>query len=109
MRVSLETRQPFRAPYQLELTLLSVDAQGNWSDTRWRYPNRRLAARKEGSTLHIWLPHRALSNAERAYLLARVKLYGAELDRSGWLAVPLPGAGAESDAPTDGLALQSAP
>ena len=109
MRVSLETRQPFRAPYQLELTLLSVDARGNWSDTRWRYPNRRLAARKEGSTLHIWLPHRPLSNAERAYLLARVKLYGAELDRSGWLAVPLPGAGAESDAPTDGLALQSAP
>jgi LmbE family N-acetylglucosaminyl deacetylase len=109
MRVSLETRQPFRAPYQLELTLLSVDARGNWSDTRWRYPNRRLAARKEGSTLHIWLPHRPLSNAERAYLLARVKLYGAELDRSGWLAIPLPGAGAEADAPTDGLALQSAP
>jgi LmbE family N-acetylglucosaminyl deacetylase len=109
MRVSLETRQPFRAPYQLELTLLSVDAQGNWSDTRWRYPNRRLAARKEGSTLHIWLPHRPLANAERAYLLARVKLYGAELDRSGWLAIPLPVAGAESDAPAGESALQSAP
>jgi LmbE family N-acetylglucosaminyl deacetylase len=109
VRVSLETREPLRTPYQVELTLLSVDAQGNWSDTRWRYPNRRLSARRAGNALHLWLPHRPLANAERAYLLVRVKLYGAELDRSGWLPIPLPSAGAESGAPTGGSAPQSAP
>ncbi|BCW94630.1 MAG: hypothetical protein KatS3mg018_0112 [Fimbriimonadales bacterium] len=109
VRVSIETRQPLRAPYQLELTLLSVDAAGNWSDTRWRYPNRRLSARKEGNLLHLWLPHRPLADAERAYLMARTTVYGAELDRSGWLPIPLPAAGGESGVPADASAPQSAP
>ena len=109
VRVSIETREPLRAPYQVELTLVSVDAQGNWSDTRWRYPNRRLSVRREGKALHLWLPHRPLVNAERAYLLVRVKLYGAELDRSGWLPIPLSGAGAGWGVPTAGSAPQSAP
>lgn len=108
-RVSVETRQPLRMPYKLEIILLTVDTQGDWSDTRWQYPNRRLAARREDTTLHLWLPHRPLANAARAYLLVRVKLYGAELDRSGWLALPTLAAGAESDAPTGMLAPQSAP
>lgn len=109
VRVSIETRQPLRSPYQVELTLLSVDAHGNWSDTRWRYPNRRLTARRESNTLHMWLPHPALTNAERAYLLVRVKLYGAVLDQSGWLPMPLPATHAGSDAPTGGSTPLSVP
>ncbi len=89
VRVSIETRKPFRAPYQMEITLLAVDSAGNWSDTRWRYPNRLLAARQENDAVHLWLPHSAIANAERAYLMVRVKLYGAELDRTGFVAVPL--------------------
>ncbi|MFN7161507.1 MAG: PIG-L deacetylase family protein [Fimbriimonadales bacterium] len=99
VRVSVETRTPFRAPYQLEITLLSVDAAGNWSDTRWRYPNRRLVARQENRAVHLWLPHSALAQAERAYLMVRVKLYGAELDRTGFLPIPLPSGFEVSDAP----------
>ncbi len=87
VRVSVETLKPFRAPYQLELTLLTVDSAGNWSDARWRYPNARLAARREGNTIHLWLPHRAIGDAQRAYLMARVTLYGAELDRTGFVVV----------------------
>lgn len=109
VRVSIETRQPLRAPYQLELTLLSVDAAGNWSDTRWRYPNRRLSARKEDNLLHLWLPHRPLADAERAYLMARITVYGAELDRSGWLPIPLPAAGGELGAPADASAPRFVP
>lgn len=89
VRVSIETLKPFRAPYQLELTLLTVDSAGNWSDARWRYPNARLAARREGNIIHLWLPHRAIGNAQRAYLMTRVTLYSAELDRTGF--VPLSG------------------
>ena len=109
MRVSIETREPLTAPYQVELTLISVNAQGNWSDIRWRYPNRRLSARREGNTLHLWLPHRPLRDAERAYLLVQVKLYGAELDRSGWLPIPLSGTVAGWGVPTGGSEPQSAP
>ncbi|MCS7190725.1 MAG: PIG-L family deacetylase, partial [Fimbriimonadales bacterium] len=69
VRISIETLKPFRAPYQMELTLLTVDAQGNWHDTRWRYPNRRLASRRDGTTVHLWLPCDALAHAERAYLM----------------------------------------
>ncbi len=95
VRVSLETLKPFRAPYQLELALLTVDAAGNWQSTRWRYPNSRLLARQESNTLHLWLPSNALSRAERAYLLVSTRLYGAELDRTGFIPVPLRGAHAE--------------
>lgn len=87
VRVSIETLKPFRAPYQMELTLLTVDSAGNWRDARWRYPNARLAARREGNTVHLWLPHRAIGDAQRAYLMARVTFYGAELDRTGFVRV----------------------
>ncbi|GIV11150.1 MAG: hypothetical protein KatS3mg020_0641 [Fimbriimonadales bacterium] len=97
MRVSIETLKPCRPPYQMELTLLTVDSAGNWSDTRWRYPNTRLAARREGNTLHLWLPHGAMDSAERAYLMMRITLYGAELDRTGFIPIPVR---AVSDNPT---------
>ncbi|GIV06293.1 MAG: hypothetical protein KatS3mg016_1868 [Fimbriimonadales bacterium] len=106
VRVSIETLKPFRAPYQMEITLLTVDSAGNWSDTRWRYPNARLAARREGNTVHLWLPHRPLGTAERAYLMVSVRLYGAELDRTGLMPIPL---SAVSDAPTPPSTLQYAP
>ncbi|MCX7992111.1 MAG: PIG-L family deacetylase [Fimbriimonadales bacterium] len=109
VRVSVETLKPFRAPYQMEITLLTVDPAGNWSDSRWRYPNRRLSAKQEGTALHLWLPHSAISNAERAYLMVSIKLYGAELDRTGFLPVPLAPPNAESDAPTPLSTPQSAP
>ncbi|MFN4032756.1 MAG: PIG-L deacetylase family protein [Fimbriimonadales bacterium] len=106
VRVSIETVKPLRAPYQLEVTLLTVDASGNWSDARWRYPNRRLAARREGNTLHLWLPHTPVHHAERAYVLIRTTLYGAELDRTGFIQAQRR---AESDAPALGLAIRYAP
>mgnify|MGYP000521881803 CR=1 FL=1 len=87
MRVSIETLKPFRAPYQMEITLLTVDSAGNWSDTRWRYPNRRITSRQEGAMVNLWLPHSAIVNAERAYLMVSVRLYGAELDRTGFVPV----------------------
>lgn len=106
VRVSVETLKPLRAPYQLEITLLTVDSLGNWSDARWRYPNRRLAARRDGSTRHLWLPHAAIDRAERAYVLVRTTLYGAELDRTGFIqAQRLAGL----DAPASGLAPRYAP
>lgn len=98
VRVSLETLKPFRAPYQMELTLLTVDSAGNWSDTRWRYPNARLAARREGNIVHLWLPHRPIGTAERAYLMVSVRLYGAELDRTGFIPIPS-SAGLDTPAP----------
>lgn len=97
VRVSIETLKPFRAPYQMEITLLTVDSAGNWSDTRWRYPNARLATRRDGNTVHLWLPHRPLGTAERAYLMVSVRLYGAELDRTGFMPIPW---NAVSDTPT---------
>lgn len=87
VRVSIETLKPFRAPYQMEIALLTVDSAGNWSDTRWRYPNRRITSRQEGAMVNLWLPHSAIANAERAYLMVSVRLYGAELDRTGFVPV----------------------
>ncbi|MCS7208113.1 MAG: PIG-L family deacetylase [Fimbriimonadales bacterium] len=108
VRVSLETLKPLRTPYRVELVLLTVDTAGNWSETRWRYPNRRLTAKQEGATVHLWLPYRPIADAERAYLMVSVKLYGAELDRTGFLPIALPER-AGWDAPTRRSALQSAP
>ncbi|MCX7924631.1 MAG: PIG-L family deacetylase [Fimbriimonadales bacterium] len=99
VRVSLDTLKPFRAPYQMEITLLTVDSAGNWRDTRWRYPNRRLTAKQADTTIHLWLPHSAIARAERAYLMVSVKLYGAELDRTGFVPVPLLSNSEVSDAP----------
>ncbi|MCS7273556.1 MAG: PIG-L family deacetylase [Fimbriimonadales bacterium] len=98
VRVRVETHKPFRSPYQLEITLLTVDSAGNWNATRWRYPNRRLWVRREEAVLKLWLPHRAIQSAKRAYLMVSTKLYGAELDRTGFLQVSLHAAFAESDA-----------
>lgn len=106
VRVSIATLKPFRAPYQMEITLLTVDSAGNWSDTRWRYPNASLAARRDGNTVHLWLPHRPIGTAERAYLMVSLRLYGAELDRTGFMPIPL---NAVSDTPAPPSTPQYAP
>ncbi len=117
LQLQVWTRQPLTAPIQLQITLVGVTCEARWQARTWLYrPERRRlfegAVQAHGAHLTFWLPVRDLRSLKRAYLLVQTRLYQMELDRSGFMPVPLAPSGAYAlaagDDPSRAAALQSA-
>jgi LmbE family N-acetylglucosaminyl deacetylase len=86
------TRKPLTTPLRLQMTLILIQASGEWQICTWLYiPERPQAldgtVQAQGNQLTFWLPVPELSSAARAYLLVQTRLYKVELDRSGIVAI----------------------
>ena len=88
LHLRVTTRKPLTTPLRLQITLILIDASGEWQTCTWLYlPERPQAldgaVQAQGNQLTFWLPVPELSRAARAYLLVQTRLYKVELDRSG--------------------------
>jgi LmbE family N-acetylglucosaminyl deacetylase len=88
LHLRITTRKPLTTPLRLHITLITVQATGQWQTHTWLYiPERPQAldgtVQAEGNQLTFWLPVPEMSTAARAYLMVQTHLYKMELDRSG--------------------------
>jgi LmbE family N-acetylglucosaminyl deacetylase len=93
LHLRITTRKPLTTPLRLHITLITVQATGQWQTHTWLYiPERPQAldgtVQAQGNQLTFWLPVPEMSTAARAYLMVQTHLYKMELDRSGIVVIP---------------------
>ena len=109
LAVEITTRQPLKTPFQLQISLITIDARGRWNTMQWTYRpgSTVLPASRDGNTLLLWLAVPTMRRQQAGYLVVQTRLYGVEIDRTGVLPIPLSDAG--WDSPVHATTPRSAP